>query len=90
MYELMPSFILKVYKVPSGVTLKEAALSEPYSCILRGWKNLGDIEDKSVRVMVQGAGIIGLLFCTLLHKNGFRNVTVCEINEGRRKLCSRE
>jgi len=77
-----------VYKVPNGVTLKQAALSEPYSCILRGWKNLGEMENKDARVMVQGAGIIGLLFCTVLHKSGFRNVTVCEINEGRRKSCS--
>lgn len=72
------------------MSLKEAGLSEPYSCILRGWRNLGEIKDKNVRVLVQGAGIIGSLFCTILHKNGFKNVTVGEINEGRRKLCTGE
>jgi len=78
----------QVYKVPQGVSLKEAGLSEPYSCILRGWRNLGEMRDKNVRVLVQGAGIIGSLFCTILHKNGFHNVTVGEISEGRRKLCN--
>ncbi|XP_078484511.1 uncharacterized protein LOC100181990 [Ciona intestinalis] len=80
--------IEKVYKLPDNVNLMQGALAEPYSCVLRGWRQLGDLPEKDARILVQGAGIIGSLFCTLLHYHGFTNVTVAEINEERRKLCA--
>uniref|UniRef100_H2ZFL7 Enoyl reductase (ER) domain-containing protein n=1 Tax=Ciona savignyi TaxID=51511 RepID=H2ZFL7_CIOSA len=78
----------KVYKLPDNISLLQGALAEPYSCVLRGWKQLGDLPQKDARILVQGAGIIGALFCTLLHHKGFTNVTVSEINNERRKLCT--
>ena len=65
----------------------QGALTEPYSCVVRGWKRLEPFPDKDCKVLVQGAGIIGVLFCTLLHFYKFQNVTVSEPNEERRKLC---
>ncbi|XP_002120932.2 uncharacterized protein LOC100184356 [Ciona intestinalis] len=77
-----------VYKLPDNLSLMQGALTEPYSCVLRGWRQLGDLPEKDARILVQGAGIIGSLFCTLLHHHGFTNITVAEIIEGRRKLCA--
>uniref|UniRef100_H2ZFL5 Enoyl reductase (ER) domain-containing protein n=1 Tax=Ciona savignyi TaxID=51511 RepID=H2ZFL5_CIOSA len=77
-----------VYKLPDNISLLQGALAEPYSCVLRGWKQLGDLPQKDARILVQGAGIIGALFCTLVYNHGFTNVTVSEINEERRKLCA--
>lgn len=37
------------------------------------------------KALVEGAGIIGSLFCCLLRHHGFDDVTVAEINEDRRE-----
>jgi len=78
----------QVHKLPNAITLKQGALAEPYSCVLRGWKQLGVLPSTDARVLVQGAGIIGCLFCTLLSHHGFVKVTVSEVQEQRRKLCA--
>ncbi|CAK8689605.1 uncharacterized protein LOC143459641 [Clavelina lepadiformis] len=78
----------KVHKLPDVVSLKQGALAEPYSCVLRGWKHIEPLPPKDCKILVQGGGIIGILFCTVLHHNGYSNVTISEPSEERRKLCS--
>lgn len=77
-----------VYKLPASVPLDGGALSEPYSCVLRGWKMMETLPLKSSKVLIQGAGIIGSMFACLFHVNGYKNVTISEPHEGRRKTCS--
>ncbi|XP_068239023.1 D-altritol 5-dehydrogenase-like [Palaemon carinicauda] len=74
-----------VIKLPDSFPLDKGALCEPYSCIIRGWDNLGTISDDS-QILILGAGIIGLLWASLFHHHGYYDVTITEISEGRRKL----
>ncbi|XP_073990970.1 D-altritol 5-dehydrogenase-like isoform X2 [Rhodnius prolixus] len=76
----------QVYKLPESVSLKQGSLCEPVSCIVRG------IEQASLKppgfqtILVIGAGIIGNLWCAVLHHMGHRNVTVVEPLKNRREL----
>ena len=67
--------------------MRNGVFIEPMSCILRGWKQLGEI-DQYKQILICGAGIIGLLWSTLLHFKGFRNIVVSEISEKRRNMVS--
>lgn len=74
-----------VHIVPPQVTLRQAALCEPYSCILHGFDMLMPLATSS-DILICGAGIIGLLWSCLLHFHGYRKVTVSEVSERRRSL----
>jgi len=78
----------QVFVLPSSVSLKTGALCEPLSCLVHGWQRLMQKSpiQPDHRVLVTGAGIIGNLWVVLLHHHGFRNVTVSEPAEGRRKI----
>ncbi|XP_050398435.1 uncharacterized protein LOC126816202 [Patella vulgata] len=71
--------------VPDSLPLDKAALCEPYSCVVHGYELLGKVEDGS-NILIMGAGIIGLLWGSMLHHRGFRNVTMVEVADGRRQL----
>ena len=78
----------QVYLIPDSVTLEQGALCEPLSCILRGWDRLqkNNAPRENSKILLLGTGIIGNLWMCLLHYNGFRNVTVCELSEIRRNI----
>jgi len=78
----------QVHKLPDGVDLKQGALCEPLSCLLHGWNRLAKTEilQPDSRILVIGAGIIGNLWCSMFHHNGYRNVTVSEPSKGRRDI----
>ena len=76
-----------VYKVPESISLDKAVLIEPFSCIARGWVNLGTVKPNA-KVLVCGAGIIGLLWSSLLHFHGCRDINLSEISEKRRAIVS--
>ena len=64
------------------------ALCEPLSCILHGWElfqKYGPVK-QDARILILGAGIIGNLWSCVLHHFGFRNVTISELSEKRRKI----
>eukprot|EP00088_Acartia_fossae_P070882 TRINITY_DN9593_c0_g1_i3.p1 TRINITY_DN9593_c0_g1~~TRINITY_DN9593_c0_g1_i3.p1 ORF type:complete len:370 (-),score=74.78 TRINITY_DN9593_c0_g1_i3:83-1159(-) len=78
----------QVHKLPEGVSLQQGALCEPLSCLLHGWNRLqksGCLQADS-RILVIGAGIIGNLWVSMLHHNGYRDVTVSEPAQGRRDI----
>ncbi|XP_066274771.1 D-altritol 5-dehydrogenase-like [Branchiostoma lanceolatum] len=77
----------QVHQLPAEVTLPQGALCEPLSCILRGWENLNNPSLDS-RILILGAGIIGVLWSTIFHHKGYRDVTVSEPAEGRRNRIS--
>ena len=76
-----------VYLLPESLSLKEAVLIEPISCIVRGMDNMGEVH-KNQRLLIQGAGIIGLLWLCIFHNDGFVNLSISDIAEGRRSVAS--
>lgn len=72
-----------VHKIPVTMTLQKAVFIEPFSCIMRGWSNLGEIKADD-KILVCGAGIIGMLWSSLLHFKGHRDVAVSELSEKKR------
>ena len=77
-----------VHKIDDSVPLKNAVFVEPFSCIARGWDNLGEVKLNS-KVLVCGAGIIGLLWSSLLHFKGLRDIAISEIADKRRILAEK-
>lgn len=74
-----------VHILPDSVPFDRAVLIEPFSCIARGWENLGTIKP-TAKVLVCGGGIIGLLWSSLLHFHGCRDISLSEISEKRRDI----
>ncbi|XP_032686133.1 sorbitol dehydrogenase-like [Odontomachus brunneus] len=76
----------QVYLIPDGVEMHQAVLSEPLSCLAHGWDKVNPVNVGS-KVLVIGAGIIGLLWTCLLHLHGLRKtVTISEPQERRRQI----
>lgn len=66
-----------------------AALAEPLSCLAHGWDMMNPI-NVGLRILVVGAGIIGLLWACLLHLHGLRKtVTISEPQEKRREMAKK-
>ncbi|CAH0549581.1 unnamed protein product [Brassicogethes aeneus] len=75
----------QVHKLPEKITLEQAALAEPLSCLAHGWDIISPISVGS-KILVTGAGIIGNLWVCALHLQGHRNVTVSEPNLARLEM----
>jgi (R,R)-butanediol dehydrogenase/meso-butanediol dehydrogenase/diacetyl reductase len=71
-------------RIPEGVTLREAALSEPLAVSLHGITRSGISVGQSA--MVFGAGPIGALTLAALKAKGIGPVTVIEPGEARQQL----
>lgn len=66
--------------------MHQAVLSEPLSCLAHGWSKVNPVNVGS-KVLVIGAGIIGLLWACLLHLHGLRKtVTISEPQQKRRQI----
>lgn len=72
-----------LYRVPAGLDLRTAALAEPLAVALRGVRRAG-VGPQS-RVLVTGAGPIGLLTVAVLAVDGVEDITVSEPAERRRE-----
>lgn len=72
-----------MYRVPDSVELRTAALTEPLSVAWRGVRRAG--VEPGDRVLVTGAGPIGLLTVAVLRALGVDDVTVSEPAELRRQ-----
>ncbi|KAH0953835.1 hypothetical protein HN011_011998 [Eciton burchellii] len=78
----------QVHLIPDEIELHEAVLNEPLSCLIHGWDKLNPVNIGS-RILVMGAGIIGLLWASLFHLHGFRKtVTISEPRQKRREFAS--
>lgn len=77
----------QLHRVPPSISLDHAVLCEPMSCIMNGWKKLQD-PPRDARVLIMGAGIIGLLWASLLHARGYRRAVITEPLPDRRRLAS--
>jgi len=85
-YLKLPSRIVKtnVYKKPKNLMFETAALLEPLSCVVHGIQNL-NLENVE-KILIFGAGPIGLMFVNILAKVHHKTVVVVELNEFRRNL----
>lgn len=74
-----------VHRVPAGLDLRTAALSEPLAVALHGLTNAELPDDLSTtRILVSGAGPLGLLVIAALVDRGANNLTVSEPGQQRR------
>eukprot|EP00794_Sanderia_malayensis_P012179 gene12179-13436_t len=77
-----------VHLIPSTMSLKQAVFCQPISTIVRGWDNMGFVESDA-KILIAGAGIIGLLWASLFHFHGYRDVTISEPTDHRKQMASR-
>jgi threonine dehydrogenase-like Zn-dependent dehydrogenase len=73
-----------LFRIPDALDLRTAALTEPVAVALRGVRRSG--VKPGERVLVTGAGPIGLLTVAVLATSGVSDVTVSEPNATRRRL----
>lgn len=73
-----------LYRVPAGLELRTAALTEPLAVALRGVGRAGPLAGR--RVLVTGGGPIGQLTVAVLVTDGVTDITVSEPSEKRQEL----
>ncbi|KAM3955661.1 LOW QUALITY PROTEIN: D-altritol 5-dehydrogenase-like [Aphomia sociella] len=78
----------QVFALPDGITLEQAGLCEPYSCVSHGFDRASPLS-VGQKILIVGAGIIGNLWVTALHHQGHRDVTVSEMNKSRLEIVKR-
>ncbi|PSN46494.1 hypothetical protein C0J52_09044 [Blattella germanica] len=79
-YCIIPSNL--ALRLPETVSLKQAVLSEPLSCITHALDLIQPIPIHT-RILISGAGIAGTLMATLFRYQGYPNVTISEGNDCR-------
>ena len=77
----------RLFRIPPELPLRTAALVEPVAVALRGVRRGGARPGE--RVLVTGAGPIGLLTVAVLQTEGITDITVSEPGERRRDLAAR-
>lgn len=76
-----------LYRVPHGLDLRTAALTEPLAVALHGIRQAAP--SAGDRVLVTGAGPIGLLHVAVLRSSGVSRVVVSEPSTTRKELARR-
>jgi (R,R)-butanediol dehydrogenase / meso-butanediol dehydrogenase / diacetyl reductase len=76
-----------LFRIPDGLDLRTAALTEPVAVALRGVRRAGATAGE--RGLVTGAGPIGLLTVAVLAAGGLTDITVSEPNPKRRRLAQK-
>lgn len=74
--------------VPDHMDLRDSVFCQPLSNCVRGWDNIRKV-DSDARILIAGAGIIGLLWTCLLHFHGYLDVSITEVSEHRKEMASR-
>jgi (R,R)-butanediol dehydrogenase/meso-butanediol dehydrogenase/diacetyl reductase len=76
-----------LFRVPGSLSLRTAALTEPVAVAVRGVRRAGAAAGD--RILVTGAGPIGLLTVSVLRSLGVTDITVSEPGHRRRALAER-
>jgi 2-desacetyl-2-hydroxyethyl bacteriochlorophyllide A dehydrogenase len=74
---------VNVYTLPEGVSFDEGALTEPLACALHVCRMLKLTPE--IRLLITGAGPIGLFILTAAKAYGLKNIIVTDINDERLK-----
>ena len=72
-----------LHPVSEEIPAKIAALAEPMACVMHGMMELNP--QPYERVVLYGAGAIGLIFYNMLRSYGVRHLALCETMESRRE-----
>lgn len=77
-YILVPERIVRqhMFLKPDTLPFAEAALMEPFACILRGWRRLEADGEPIDRVLIFGVGAIALQFVALAKARGVKQIAV--------------
>lgn len=77
-YILVPERIARqhMFLKPDDLPFQEAALMEPFACILRGWRRLEADGEAIESVLILGVGAIALQFVALAKARGVKQITV--------------
>lgn len=78
-YCVAPEKVL--YKIPTDVPMRIAAQTEPLACVMNAVLKLNP--QPGQRIVVFGAGAIGLTFIRVLRLYGISDLVVCETDENR-------
>ncbi|MGI6009879.1 MAG: alcohol dehydrogenase catalytic domain-containing protein [Ruminococcus sp.] len=84
-YCLMPE--KQLYPVPKDMPDHLAALAEPLACVMNGMQKINP--QPAQKVLLYGAGAIGLFFVKALKRYGVKDIMVAELMESRRKDAKR-
>jgi threonine dehydrogenase-like Zn-dependent dehydrogenase len=76
-----------LFRIPDAMDLRTAALTEPVAVARRGVRRAG--AQPGDRILVTGAGPIGLLTVAVLAAGGVADITVSEPNPKRRRLAEK-
>jgi threonine dehydrogenase-like Zn-dependent dehydrogenase len=76
------------YLIPAQLPFQTALFCEPFNCIMNGWNKLRNPNRES-RILILGAGIFGLLWASLFHAKGCRDVVITEPQLGRKQIATR-
>jgi (R,R)-butanediol dehydrogenase/meso-butanediol dehydrogenase/diacetyl reductase len=74
----------RLFRIPDGLSLRDAVLSEPLACGIHATKLLGDI--KGIPAVIVGPGIIGLSCFFAAREAGAGSIIVAGLGEARRDL----
>ncbi|WP_070000734.1 zinc-dependent alcohol dehydrogenase [Cellulosilyticum sp. I15G10I2] len=77
----------KITPLPDGMSYDEGAMIEPLAVTVHACKRSGDVKDK--KVVVLGAGPIGILLCQTLKAYGAAEVMMTDISDYRLDLAKR-
>lgn len=80
-YCLVPAH--KLYAFPKDIPARIAAQTEPLACVMNGILKLNPMP--SHRVVIFGAGAIGLVFARVMRLYGVPDILICEMLESRRQ-----
>jgi L-iditol 2-dehydrogenase len=85
---LLPAHIvnLNLYHKPENISFEEAALLEPFSCVVHPYRGI-DLE-KAQNALVIGSGAIGLMHSVFLKSHGLM-VTVMDMNRDRLSIAKK-
>ncbi|CAG0890628.1 unnamed protein product [Cyprideis torosa] len=78
----------QVYPFPPDLKPENGFLVETLSCIYHGREKLGSVDPGS-DILILGSGVVGLMWASLLHHQGQRNLTISEPRESRRNTAKK-
>ncbi len=73
----------ELYFIPKGVTFDEAALTEPFACVINGHKDI-TIDPESL-VIIIGTGSIGIMHSIYTWARGAKDIWIYDLNKERAK-----
>jgi 2-desacetyl-2-hydroxyethyl bacteriochlorophyllide A dehydrogenase len=81
--ELLKTPVKNCYKLPEGVSVKDAGLIEPLSCAVRGFDVLPRVPGSDY--LIYGSGTMGLMMMEMAKRNGAASVSIVDLNREKLK-----